>query len=50
LKGANAVMHVTHSRSATGRCAASGDAVVVRFLPESEPPELPADEPNSPDG
>jgi hypothetical protein len=39
LKGANAVIHVSHSRSSTGRFAASGDAVVVESLEVSSGPE-----------
>ena len=43
LKGANALTHVGHTRSASGRCAASGDAVVVRLI-ESE-----HDQPSAPE-
>lgn len=43
LKGANALTHVGHTRSASGRCAASGDAVVVRLLDTGN------DEPSAPE-
>jgi hypothetical protein len=32
MKGANAVIHVHHERTAAGRCTASGDAVWVRAV------------------
>lgn len=32
MKGANAVTNVRHERNASGRCSASGDAVMVRKL------------------
>lgn len=47
MKGANGVTNVNHDRNASGRCSASGDAVIIRkhlpaVAPPSEPPSLPA--------
>jgi len=46
MKGANAVVNVHHDRTASGKCSASGDAVVVRKMiiasaSDDTPPEIP---------
>ncbi len=44
LKGANALTNVRHERTASGRCSASGDAVIAQRLPPPpEPPSPPED-------
>lgn len=44
LKGANALTNVRHERTASGKCSASGDAVIAQRLtsPPPEPAEPPA--------